>query len=125
MSKVIELRKVISSYLKSKHLRVYFEAAPENAIYPYLVYDLPNSSDDGSMEQFVLDVDGWDAPANLDTTALETMMDTVDTGLHRKTVSISGLAMTFYRENRLTLTDEDVRIRRRKYVYQVRTHAGQ
>jgi hypothetical protein len=133
MIKIIEIRKLIKNTLKTIHPnvvidgkskpRVHYEVAPDDAVYPYLVYDLPNSNDDGSLEQFVLDVDGWDYPANGDTTVLETLMDDVDKQLHRKTTVINKeLSMTFYRENRLPLKDDDSRIRRRKYVYQIRTH---
>ncbi len=133
MIKVIELRKVINSYLKSIHpnvsvngvskSRVHYERSPDDAVFPYLVYNLSNSVDDGSMERFILDLDGWDTPLNGDTTAIETLMDSTDSGLHRKTVMVgTELSLTFYRENRLSLLDDDSRIRRRKYVYQVRTH---
>jgi hypothetical protein len=131
MVKVIEIRKAIQSYLKSKHPRVYFQDAPKNAVYPYLVYDLSNSVDDGSMENFTLDVDGWDTPDAGDTTVLETLMSDVDgdghkqnpSGLHRKTIMIlDKMSATFYRENRLPLPDDDKRIHRRKYIYQIRTH---
>jgi hypothetical protein len=123
MIKVIEIRKVIKAALKSIHLRVFFQDASDDAVFPYLVYDLPDSIDDGSMEQFVLEVDGWDQilPGQ-DTEALETLMDSADKSLHRKTFSVNNeLAMTFYRDNRLALIDDDKRIRRRKYIYQVRT----
>jgi hypothetical protein len=119
--------------LKSKHDRVYFQSAPSkiedpdnpgvyiSTPFPYIVYDLPNSVDDGSMEQFVLDIDAWDNKT--DTTTLETLIDSIDKELHRKTVMINGvLAVTFYRENRLSLIDDDPTIRRRKYIYQIRTH---
>jgi hypothetical protein len=118
--KVVELRKVILSALKTVHPRVYHQSAPDNAVYPYFVYNLPNSVDDGSLEQFVLDIDCWDI--SLDTTALETLINSADKVLHRKTIVVDdNLSMTFYRNNRLTLTDEDPRIRRRKYIYEVRT----
>lgn len=129
--KLIEFRKLIKTYLLTKVDRVYFEQAPNNAVYPYIVVDLPNSVDDGSMENFVMDVDGWDAPPKGNTTALETMMNSVDgdglinnpSGLHRKTLTLDGeLSITFYRENRLTLRDDVSRIRRRKIIYQARTH---
>jgi hypothetical protein len=128
MNKIIEIRKAVNAFLKSKHPRVYFEAAPKGAEYRYIVYDLPNSNDDGSMEQFILEIDGWDAPANKDTLPIEELMSLIDEGiegvggLHRKTISIPGLSMTFYRENRISLRDDNELIRRRKYVYQVRTH---
>jgi hypothetical protein len=121
MIKVIELRKAILSFLKAKHPRVYFQVAPDNAVFPYLVYDLPNSSDDGVMERFILEVDGWDK--SKDTTSIETLMDSVDKELHRKTVILAdAISATFYRENRIPLRDDDPGILRRKYVYQIRTH---
>lgn len=132
MAKVIELRKVIQSTLKAIHpnvivggiskSRVHFQDAPADSPYPYLVYDLPNSNDDGLMERFVMDVDGWDD--STDTTAIETLMSNVDQGLHRKVVVVEDIALIFYRENRIPLLDDDPRIRRRKYVYQVRTYGG-
>jgi len=121
MIKVIEIRKIINIALKSIHPRVYYRSAPDTAVFPYLVYDLPNSTDDGTLEQFVLDVDAWES-TNGDTTGLETLIDSADKSLHRKTIIVDdNLAVTFYRENRLALTDDDPNIKRRKYIYQVRT----
>ena len=132
MIKVIEIRKAVTTYLKTIHPRLYYQVAPDNAQKPYLVYDLPNSIDDGSMERFVLEIDGWDSPENDDTTALETLMGNIDgdgdklnpSGLNRKTITVNELGMIFYRENRLSPLDDDKRIRRRKYVYQIRTFVG-
>lgn len=125
MNKPVELRKMIQTVLKSKAPRVYFQDAPEDAVFPYVVYDLPNSIDDGTMENFRLEVDGWDAPANGDTTNLETLMDSIDKALHREVKRVSGFAAVFYRDNRMALLDDDKRIRRRKYIYQVRTFGGE
>ena len=121
MIKVEEIREIIVSSLKTVHPRVYYRSAPDTAAFPYLVYDLPNSTDDGTLEQFILDVDAWDS-TNGDTTGLETLIDNADKSLHRKTITVDdNLAITFYRESRLTLTDDDPNIKRRKYTYEVRT----
>ena len=122
MIKVIEIREIIQTALNSVHPRVYYQTAPDTAVFPYLVYDLPNSTDDGTLEQFVLDVDAWDRPSNGDTTIVEILIDSADKSLHRKTITVDdNLAVTFYRENRLTLTDDDPNIKRRKYIYKIRT----
>jgi hypothetical protein len=120
MAKMIEIRKAILTQLKTIHPRVYFQRAPTSAVYPYLVYNLPNSTDDGTLENFVLDVDAWDNSTN--TTAIETLIDSADDVLHRKTVIVGALSMTLYRENRLVLEDDDVSLLRRKYIYQVRVY---
>lgn len=122
--KVIELRMAVQSLLKSVHPRIYFEVAAKKKDYPYLVFDLPNSIDDGSMENFVLEVDGWDSPDDGDTTALEVLMHGVDVALHRAVIRTTNSVLIIYRENRLSLRDDDERIRRRKYRYQVRIFGG-
>jgi hypothetical protein len=129
--KIISVRKDIKSFLKSIHpnvtidgeskSRVHYEVAPEDAPYPFLAYILNNSTDDGTTERFVLEIDGWDNQA--DTTALETLMSDLDAELHRRTVMIDdNLSATYYRENRLTIKDPDAQLRRRQYVYQVRVN---
>lgn len=121
MSKVLKLRRTITSLLREVHPRVYYERAPKDEIYPYLVYVLDFSVDDGSLENFVLEVDGWDAPEGGVTTALETMMDTADSVLNRAALYLDGgYVLHIRRDNRRTIDDDDSRISRRQYVYQAR-----
>lgn len=116
---MIDLRKIIQGQLKSIHPRVYFQMAPETATFPYLVYDIVNIYDDGEgFQQVTLDVDGWDNSA--ETTALETLMKNVNQTLNKKTFVSGNSTVTFYLENKLPLTDEEVTIKRRKYTYQGR-----
>lgn len=122
MTKVLKIRNVISSLLDTVQQRNYYESAPDGVAYPFLVYDLPDSTDDGSMENFVLEIDGWDSPSNGDTTELETLMGEMDKLIHRKTTMIDGISLTFYRESRSPIKDPDTRLRRRQYTYQVRVH---
>ena len=115
------LRELIRPFLKSIHPRVYFQDAPDNAQFPYLVYDFTQITDDGEgFETVAFDVDGWDMPAGGDTTALETLMQTVNDALNKKTLTAEGLAVTFYLDRKIPLVDDNPGIKRRKYIYEAR-----
>ena len=115
------LRKLLYPFLKSIHPRVYFQVAPEDAEFPYLVYDFTQITNDGEgFETVAVDVDGWDMPAGGDTTALETLMQTVNDALNKKTLTAEGLAVTFYLDRKIPLVDDNPGIKRRKYIYEAR-----
>ncbi len=115
------LRELIHPFLKSIHPRIYFQDAPENAQFPYLVYDFTQIINDGEeFETVAVDIDGWDMPADGDTTALETLMQTVNDALNKKTLTAEGLAVTFYLDRKIPLRDDNKDIRRRKYIYEAR-----
>ena len=115
------LRKLLHSFLKSIHPRVYFQIAPDSAEFPYLVYDFTQIINDGEeFETVAVDVDGWDMPADGDTTALETLMQTVNDVLNKKTLTVENLAVTFYLDRKIPLLDDNKNIRRRKYIYEAR-----
>jgi len=107
--KIIKIRSDIQTFLESKTENVYYEKADKGALYPHVVFDLVNSTDDGTMERFVLEIDGWDDKE--DTTDLETMMSVIDKGLHKRTVVVDDISLTFYRENRLTVHDDNPQIK--------------
>lgn len=115
------LRELIHPFLKSIHPRVYFQDAPDNAQFPYLVYDFTQITNDGEeFETVAVDVDGWDMPSDGDTTALEILMQTVNDALNKKTLTAEGLAVTFYLDRKIPLLDDNKNIRRRKYIYEAR-----
>jgi len=95
--------------------------APDNAPFPYLVYDFTQITNDGEgFETVAVDVDGWDIPADGDTTALETLMQTANDALNKKTLTAEGLAVTFYLDRKIPLVDDNPGIKRRKYIYEAR-----
>jgi len=115
------LRKLLHPFLKSIHPRVYFQIAPDSAEFPYLVYDFTQIINDGEeFETVAVDIDGWDMPADGDTTALETLMQSVNAALNKKTLTAEGLAVTFYLDRKIPLLDDNKNIRRRKYIYEAR-----
>lgn len=115
---MIELRTALSTYLKTLHPRVYFQGAPENAVFPYIVYDIPQSVSDGENYEVInLDIDGWDSNSTGDTVVLETLMSNIS-AIDKHTLITDNIAVTFYLETKLTLEDDDKRIKRRKYTYQ-------
>jgi len=128
----IELKKMIYTFLKAKTSRVYpADSVPDNAVLPYTTYHLTSSFTDENqkLEVFTLLIDIWDNKS--DTTALETLVGSVDgdghvsaaTGLHRKKYFASGtLQSCFYREARLEIEDEDPAIRRRQLRYAVQAY---
>lgn len=121
-NRVVEIRRAILSALEAVYSEVYFEDAPDDAQFPYLVFDLPDSVDNGKLENFELELTGWDALDNGDTYALENMMDIADRALNRKTFVVGNLAMMIYRDGRRTIRDKEKRIRQRQYTYQVRVY---
>ena len=115
------LRELLYPRLKDIHPRVYFQAAPDSAQFPYLVYDFTQIVNDGEeFETVAVDVDGWDMPSDGDTTALETLMQTVNDALNKKTLTAEGLAVTFYLDRKIPLRDDNKNIRRRKHIYEAR-----
>jgi hypothetical protein len=127
MNKVIEIRKFLKTHLQNEltefNALATFEEVPKSSAFPFVVYDIPDTSiNELSLEVFTLEIDGWSQ--GKDTANLENIMHTIDVSLHKKTFMIQKLSLTFYRENRLSLTDDDPQIKRRKYIYQVRTYEG-
>jgi hypothetical protein len=117
-----ELRLTIQAFLNTKHPRVYFQKAVAGAVFPYIVYDLPNAFETGEPpEVWVLDVDCWDN--NPDTAALDALIESIDSELHRKTLVIGNARAQVYRDTRLApITEDEPTLKRRRYTYQVRVY---
>lgn len=116
---MIELRKILRAQLEAIHPRAIFQNTTDTVQFPYLVYDIPNVYFDGESGQIAtVDVDGWDDDP--DTAALENLMALVRSYLDKKTFQTEKIAVTFYLDSVLPLTDEDPHIKRRKYIFQAR-----
>ena len=118
--RVLALREIIQAKLKEIHPNVFYEDASTENIFPRLVCFLDDSIDDGIVEQFSLEVDAWDCPEDGSTMTLEQLISDVDLALHRQVIVRDGLSFRFYRLNRRTIRDNDKRIKRRQYVYEIK-----
>lgn len=117
---MVSLFQSIYSKLNEVHSRVYFELAPQNAEFPYIVYKFPNSNRDEHREDFTLEIDIWDNKA--DTTELETITDNIDKKLNRLQILDENFHVSIYRINRLMVPDTDPSIHRRQLRYNVKTY---
>lgn len=116
---MIHLRREIIQLLRQYHDRVYFQKSPNSILFPYVIYDFPNSFMEEDQEIYNLDVDIWDNKD--DTTELETIASTIWKALHRYRHLDDDIQFSIYRENRLPPLDEDEKhIKRRKLIFQVR-----
>ena len=119
---VLELRAALDSDITDLGYAVYYEDAPTDGPYPYLVIELTDSIPDGAnTEIFLMYINGWDIGP--DTTPLENMMFALNNRIDKKTYLVPGstLSMRPELDNKLSLNDPDVTLKRREYRYQVRT----
>jgi hypothetical protein len=117
---MINIRKVIQAHLKTIHPQIHFVQAPESAKFPYLVYQIEITNLGDDLQMVTLDVDGWDNKS--DTTELETLMDKIKQSLHKQIMITPKLALFLDLDRRLTLTDTDPRLNRRKYIFNGRLY---
>lgn len=120
MSKTIALRKVTADKLKTINNRVYFENAPDDSKFPYIVYS-NTSTDLGNYPRndSILTIDIWDKPKDDDTTAIENLTDDIESLLDHVNNPTSSILPTFYLLSRKNILDEDKKIKRRQLNFQV------
>lgn len=116
MNKLLEL---ILQTLKTKHSRVYHENAPDNAVYPYIVFNI----DDGfksHRDDLMLIIDIWDR--NSSSIAIEDLTDSIDKLLDEANIFNEFVLTTFYRQNRMKVEDPDVKLKRRQLRFNAQTY---
>jgi hypothetical protein len=117
-----EIKKAIKSTLLTVCPRVFYEDAPKGSVTPYFVFNLHNSRSGEKTEVYLMDLDGWDDKS--DTTALENLMFSAHEAIQNKVFSAGSIGFYPVLEGKFTLKDPDVRIKRRKYTYQIRSIGG-
>ena len=92
--------------------------ATDKEIFPYIVYDLPQSYSNDDQEIFNLDIDIWDN--NQDTTELETLSRIIWNALDRYHFIDEDMQFSIYRQGRFAIDDDDPRIKRRTLTFNLR-----
>ena len=114
----ITVRSKLQEYLKTLADRVYFQVAPENATFPYIVFDFSSVDVSGEYSETTLvDVTAWDDALDGDSTTVENLISTVNTGLNKYVLAIDGDYAIFYLNAKVYTQDSDTRLKRRTYTY--------
>ncbi|WP_419958964.1 hypothetical protein [Psychrobacillus sp. BM2] len=126
MSKIATKYQFILDMLSSIGARVYTGKASDKATYPYAVINITTSNNlDEQSDGLFLDVDVWDIEkgANYDAFfAIENLTDLIDSKLNYLRANDSEHGYIVNQINRLTITDENDSIERRKLKYYVKTY---
>ncbi len=120
VSKTISLRTELQMLFKTLTNGVYYEQAPDDAAYPYLVYELSELFSNDGKTVFQLEVNLLDYGE--DSFAIETLADDIQTALN-KYYRISGIIeFTVYLGLRQTIKEEDKKIIRRRLLFEIQLH---
>jgi len=117
------IKKDLKIKLAAANITAYGDDASSVSTYPYVTYDLENSTTYGrDTEAFVLYVDGWDDFDRTGSTlALENMMAAVANALdYQQNSSDTKLGFRYALDQRQSIKDTTPNIRRRKYIFEVR-----
>jgi len=115
-----ELIKAVLDLIGGVSPRLYYDVAPEGAVYPYIVFRFPTSATEYQREDFLLDISIWDK--QLDSTAVETLATSINNILDRAKIHTAQVTTSIYLDGRYTLPDPDTMIRRRLLRYTCKTY---
>jgi len=120
---VTEIRKAYQTAFKTITPRVFYDdSPPDTTAYPFVVFELFDSTSDGSAtEIFDMYVDGWDDSS--DTTILEGIMFGLTNLIDKKLYEVVGSTLSFRAEleKKQLIRDSDVRLKHRQYRFTVRS----
>ena len=121
MSRTNDLKKLIQTKLKTLTTNVYFEQAADNAMCPHIVFSFREINlDDLSRQDYTLNVDVWDKGTN--TTAIDTLADSVEDLLHTQNLPQTNVLPTFYKIDRKSIEDPDKSIKHRLVRFQIQNY---
>ena len=102
------VKKVLEDAVKGS---VFYESAPEDARYPYYVFEMRRLSEDGPVDKYILEINAWDKYNT--SSRIEDGMDKIDSlDKHKEMHAKESFAFAIYKGEREPVEDEDKSIRR-------------
>jgi hypothetical protein len=92
--------------------KIYDEEAPTGTAYPYIVYNLPGSTDDYDRDDIAVDIDIWGY--GTDNTAIDQLVADVRATFDNYTETNENIGVTFYYVSTLQIADPTEKVRRRR-----------
>lgn len=119
---MMDLLTFIYDQIAAIYPKTYFGKVPQDTLYPYVVFHTPSVGEVEVREDTVLEVDIW--TNNGDIVELETITDNVDLKINRLLHLDANFQCKIYRDTpyRLTITDEDPIIDRRRLRYNIKLY---
>lgn len=120
MSKTIELRTELQRIFKTITANVHYEIALDNSPYPYLVYETNELYHEYGKTVMQLEVNILDYGTN--TSTVESLADTLQKKLHKYHYMNNEIQFSIYRLGRITVQEEDKKIRRRRLTFEIQLY---
>lgn len=117
----IDIREKIQTSLLTISSEVYYEDAPDDAVYPYIVLNIPDGFFDGASTTLdTIEVDVWDqSDSSIQSETLrQSIIDTLDGIVYLVNANFS-IRLVF--DRRMDIDDPDDRIKRKKSNFQIRS----
>lgn len=121
MSKTNDLRKLVQTKLKTVCTHVYYEIASDDAMYPHCVFYF-SSIDLGDLNRndLIMNVDVWDKSTSANV--IENLCDDIEALFNAENLPQNTILPTFFKVNRIPVTDEDKKIRHRLLKFNIQNY---
>lgn len=120
MSKTVALRTELQRLFKTLTPNVYYEEAPDTAVYPYLVYELSEVLFNHGKTTYQLEVNILDYGNS--SLAVEILADSVQDALNKYYFINVEIQFITYKGLRQTIKEEDKQIIRRRLLFEIQLH---
>lgn len=105
------LKTTVMTMLKSgTDIPVFYERADKDAKYPYFVFECRRLSENSGIEQYVLEINGWDQHPT--SSRIEAKMDELEKAVHTLKNNDKDRTIIIYKGQKNPVDDEDKSIKR-------------